>query len=222
MRTKVLAAILYLVMVASGTVLDAWHEIKYMPPAEMRQSQDILVDMVGDIRTVLARYLWFRMDLFHEVLDEQGVDPEEQIEVFPLLRMVTVLDPSMTESYDQIVWDLYKGQGDKETALALLTEGLSRNPNDYQLNFRRALLAYLEEDYKTARDYAGFSMSLTTDKVSQADCLRIIYHSAVKEENIPLQERALNDLLYLRPNDALWLREKEKLEERKKEQKKDS
>ena len=222
MKTKVMACVLYVVIVAGGMLLDGWHEMKYMPPAEMRQSQDLLVDMVGDIRTVLARYLWFRMDLFHEVLDEQGVSPEEQTEVLPLLRMVTVLDPSMTESYDQIVWDLYKGQGDKETALAVLKEGLSRNPNDYQLNFRRALLAYLDEDYKTAREFAAFSMSLTSDKVSQADCLRIIYHSAEKEKNLSLQERALSDLLYLRPNDALWLREKEKLEKGKKEQKKDS
>ncbi len=31
--------------------------------------QDVLLDLLGEGRTMLARYLWFKMDLLHEQMD---------------------------------------------------------------------------------------------------------------------------------------------------------
>lgn len=211
MKPAHLLLALWLTALVIGMSLDRWHEEQFLPPAENRKANDVLIDVVGEFKTVLARYLWFRMDIFHEVLDEQGVPPEEQAEVLPLLRMVSLLDPSMTDSYDQIVWDLYKGQGDLKTALMVLEEGLERNPESYELNFRRALLSYMEKDYDKAHEYAVLTLPLTEDQVRLADCLRLIYWSAVKQGKTEIQRMALSDLLKLRPNDPLWIREAQKL-----------
>lgn len=202
----------WLLTVAVGCGLDLWHAKQFLPPPESRRSGDVLIDVVGEFKTVLARYLWFRMDLFHEVLDDQGVDPEKQKEVLPLLRMVTLLDPSMTDSYDQIVWDIYKGTGDYETAMSLLDEGLEKNPKSYELTFRKALLYYMEKRYSQVSEYAFRGLTLTKDEVQLADCLRLIYWSAKELGDKDTQSKALSDLLKLRPNDELWMREAKKME----------
>jgi tetratricopeptide (TPR) repeat protein len=203
---------LWILVVAIGTSLDSWHEKQFLPPPEQRDSATVLIDVFGEIKTVLARYLWFRMDLFHEVLDDQGVAPEKQSEVLPLLRMVTLLDPSMTDSYDQIVWDLYKGQNDFDTALKVLNEGLERNPRSYELTFRKALIYFMEDNFDAAKANASVGLLLTNDRVQLADCLRLIYRSADATDDKALQEKALKDILRLRPDDWIWLREKEKFE----------
>ena len=214
MNAKVGLLAIWLSAILTGSALDLWHEEQFLPPPESREIGDVLIDVVGEFKTVIARYLWFRMDLFHEVLDDQGVEASQQSEVLPLLRMVTLLDPSMTDSYDTIVWDLYKGQGQTETALQLLEEGLKRNPSSYQLNFRRGLIAFLEKDYRTALDQGLKALKLTDKEFEQLDCLRLIYWSAKELDDRETQKRALVDLLVLRPEDALWSREMKKLQAR--------
>lgn len=213
MKTPILVIALWIAVIVSGSAMDRWHEKQFLPPPEQRESGDVLIDVFGEIKTVLARYLWFRMDLFHEVLDDQGVEPEKQTEVLPLLRIVTLLDPSMTDSYDQIVWDLHKGHGKTESALKLLDEGLRRNPKSYELTFRKALIMHMEDRFKDSAALASQALALTQDEVRLADCLRLIYWSARKTKNLPLQKRALQDLIILRPGDPLWERERVKLEE---------
>lgn len=210
-RAGILGA--WLLVILFGMSLDRWHERQFLPPPEERKLNDVLIDVVGEFKMVLARYLWFRMDLFHEVLDDEGIAAEKQTEVLPLLRMVTLLDPSMTDSYDQIVWDLYKGHGDFEAAMRLLDEGLERNPKSYELTFRRALLYSMEKNYTSAYENAALGLVLTTDEVQQADCLRLIYWSAKNLKLRDLQKQALGDLLILRPSDPLWMSEKVKMDD---------
>jgi tetratricopeptide (TPR) repeat protein len=212
MTPKKAVLLLWLLVIVAGSKIDSWHEAQFLPPPSQREAGDVLIDVLGEIKTVLARYLWFRMDLFHEVLDDQGVEATQQTEVLPLLRIITLLDPSMTDSYDQIVWDLYKGHGDVEKALELLEEGLKRNPNSYELTFRKGLIQFLEGQYPECQVTAAKALPLTTDKVQWADCLRLIYWSATKLHNLEVRRRALHDLLQLRPDDPLWKREKEKIE----------
>ena len=76
MKTGLMVAALWVTVILSGSLMDRWHEDQFLPPPEQRESGDVLIDVFGEIKTVLARYLWFRMDLFHEVLDDQGVAAE--------------------------------------------------------------------------------------------------------------------------------------------------
>ena len=198
--------------VLMGTVSDFWYERHFLPPAETRGRQSALIEVVGEFKTILARYLYYKMEIYHEVLEEQGMDKEKDAEVMPLLRMMTLLDPSMTDTYDQIVWDLYANQGDLETAREVLDEGIERNPKDYRLRFRRALIFYQEKQYKECKEAAIEAIALAPGPVTSADCLRLIYWSADHLKEREVQRRALHDLLKLRPNDKLWLREKQRLE----------
>ena len=212
MSSKGLFFALWLFAIVVGTQMDRWHESNFLPPPAEREQGDVLVDVFGEVKTVLARYLWFKMDLFHEVLDSQGVAPVKQAEVLPLLRIVTLLEPSLTDSYDQIVWDLYKGHGDSETAFELLEEGLRKNPRSFELTFRKALLQHMEEDYPEAMTTAASALRLTNERFTATDCLRLIYWSAREMKNIPVQKQALKDLLIFNPGDAFWLREQSRME----------
>lgn len=196
----------------SGMSLDLWHEEQFLPPPQERTTDDVLVDVFGEIKTVVARYLWFRMDMFHEALDDEGVAPEKQAEVLPLLRMVTLLDPSLTDSYDQIVWDLYKGHGEVETARSLLDEGISRNPKSFELRFRKALIEFMEHKHAESLQCAAIALPLAEHEIDQLNCLRIIYWSA-KDLNLPkVQYQAVNDIISIRPNDLDWLKRKGELD----------
>lgn len=210
-NTKVLV-LFWALAVGSGMSLDLWHARQFLPPPEQRKADDILVDVFGEIKTVVARYLWFRMDMFHEALDDEGIAAEQQSEVLPLLRMVTLLDPSLTDSYDQIVWDLYKGHREVETARSLLNEGIKRNPKSYGLRFRRALIEYLEKQYQEAIHEAAVALTLTTEQFDQLNCLRLIFWSAKALNRTQLQLQAANDILTLRPDSTEWQNRKAELE----------
>lgn len=203
---------LWFIVIIGGAKIDWWHESQFLPPPEERESAQVLTDVFGEVKSVLARYLWFKMDLFHEVLDEQGVDPNQQSEVLPLLRIVTLLEPSLTDSYDQLVWDLYRGHKKVETAMSVLEEGLKRNPESYQLTFRKALIQHMQKQHVESRITAEKALPLTKDKTQWADCLRLVYWSSVELEDLPVRKHALQALLKLRPDDPLWIRERKKME----------
>lgn len=201
---------LWLVALLLGTGLSRWKDSKVTDVTNpVLSSHDALIGFVGEFRTVLARYLWFKVELYHEMAEEDGgkSDPE----VVPLMRLVTLLDPSMIESYDQIAWDLLKAFKDPDTATSILEEGLARNPSSYQLNFRRAFLAYSTKDNETARRYAATALGLTQDRFELLDCLRLIYWSSKADNLKEIQRRSLEDLLRLSPGDPSYTRELEQL-----------
>lgn len=103
--------------------------------------QDVFLDLLGEGRTLLARILWFKADLYHEQQDAGGVNTFQQKEVIPLLRMVTYLDPTFDDAYDTIAYDLDEGFQQTLLAVDLVDEGLVYSPHSFSLNLRRALLA---------------------------------------------------------------------------------
>ena len=212
MNTVAKFALLWLVAIGLGMGLDPWHERQFLPPAESRTKGEVLIDVFGEIKTVAARYLWFRMDLFHEVLDEQGVPTAEQFEVLPLLRMVTLLDSTMTDSYDQIVWDLYKGNGDLKLAAEILEEGIRLNPKSFQLNFRKAFLHHMEKQDEKCIRTAARSLVLTEEPVERSNSLRLMFWSAKRLGDVTLQKKIAADLIILRPRDPIWKREMARLQ----------
>lgn len=130
----------WLVVAALAQLLVGLHA-QYQPARPVYRAQDLFLDLLGEGRTLLARTLWFKADLYHEQQDAAGVDTFRQKEVIPLLRMVTYLDPTFADAYDVIAYDLQEGYGQTRAAIDLVDEGLLYNPRSYALNFRRALLA---------------------------------------------------------------------------------
>lgn len=206
---------LWLVALFMGTTLSSWKDRHLVVPTNVPVSpNDALIGLVGEFRTVLARYLWFKVDLYHEMAEQQGEKAEA--EIVPLMRLVTVLDPTMLETYDQIAWDLYKNFNEKKTAINILDEGLARNPKSFQLNFRKAFLEYAEKNYEPTRRFASIALMNTQDRFEQLDALRLIYWSAKKDHIKELQQRAIADILRLSPGDPVYTRELEELNSEKK------
>jgi hypothetical protein len=204
--------VLWLLVVASGIMVETRHDRLFVPPEDQRESGDIILDVFGEFRTVMARYLWFKMDLFHEVLDDEGVAHEKQAEVMPLLRMVSLLDPTITDAYDVIAWDLYKGHHMTKEAIAVIREGLMRNPSSQQLQFRLAMLLFADEQYGPAKQAALQAEALSTEEFDILNSTRLVYWSSKHLGDEDAMRKALDRLIALRPTDALWTREKAELE----------
>lgn len=199
----------WLVMVLFGASISSTSSDGKAPA---RDRSDVLLDVFGEFRTVLARYLWFKMDLFHEVLDDEGVENSKQVEVLPLLRMISLLDPSMVDAYDNIAWDLYHGHRQTEQALEILEEGLAKNDNNFQLNFRYALILYKEKRMEEAMVYSQVAVSLAQDEFDKLNSNRLLYNSSKTLDALDVERQALNNLLSLRPNEKLWLNALKRLE----------
>ena len=204
---------LWLVVVLSGVYLGDSNQTLFRKADKDREAGDIMLDVFGEFRTMMARYLWVKMDLFHEVLDSQGVQSEKQAEVMPLLRMVSLLDPGITDAYDIIAWDLYKGHGRVDEALAVVDEGLRRNPESQQLAFRRAMLLYEDKQYEEAEKAGLRAEKLSTDEFDVLNSCRLVYWSAKKLGHKDVARTALTRLSSLRPTDQLWIREKAELDQ---------
>lgn len=202
-----IAIVCWLLAVLTGAYLDRWHEELFLPPPEKRQAEDVMVDVFGDVKTIVARYLWFKMDLFHEVLDEQGVAPERQAEVLPLLRMVSLLDPTITDAFDMLAWDLFWGHQKADEALSLLDEGIRRSENSGRLHFRKGVIYFKLGRYEEAVKSGKAAARLTEDEFEKLDALRIQYWSAKELGDLTSRRDGLEQLLELRPSDPLWLRE---------------
>lgn len=177
----------------------------------MRTRNDALLEVLGQSRTLLARYLWFKMDIFHEVLDMQGVATESQAQVLPLLRLVTLLDPTLTDAYDIMAYDLVRGHNRVDQALELLDEGLERNPQDATLLMRKALILINQKRHAEAVMPADKATRLVTDEFDVLNANRLLYWSAKEVKRKDLMAKALDVLLSMRPEDNLWRREAEGL-----------
>lgn len=196
---------LYLLLVFGGLALGRQHQTLFTPPsAGPRERADVLLDVLGEFRTILARYLWFKMDLFHEVLDDQGVDHEKQTEVLPLLRMVSLLDSSMTDAYDIIAWDLVRGHRAYAQALTILDEGLERNPKSYLLHFRKTMTLFQDKQYSAALESARQTVPLARDEFEQLNANRLLLACGRELERRDVMLEALQALLALRPEESYW------------------
>lgn len=196
-------ALLWVALWLGNQALPKWYEATFLPPAEYRTLPDVLLDVLGEGRTMLARVLWFKMDLFHEVLDDQGVDNTQQIQVMPLLRMATYLDPHLEDAYDVMAWDLFRGHGRTDEALALLDEGLRYNPNSPLLTYRRVIILFRAGDYAEAAAAGETALTRTTDDFEQVQLLRVLYHCYEKLNDERQEERVLTELLRLRPGEEI-------------------
>ena len=205
MKGIVLALLGWLVLCGLGTTLQTAPELH--GSGEQRDRTDVLLDMFGELRTVLARYLWFKMDLFHEVLDDEGVENASQTEVMPLMRMVSLLDPSMVDAYDNIAWDLYRGHHQVEQSVAILREGLAKNKNNFQLNFRLALIFCKEKRMEEALESARVASRLATDEFDLLNSYRLYYYAAKNLGDIEGQRQSLQVLVRMRPHEIRWSRD---------------
>lgn len=196
-------AVAILICLVGGAYLPVLHQ-QYFP--RQAKGEAILLEVVGESRLLMARYLWFKSDLYHEELDKQGVEHAQQSELLPLLRMVSLMDPQFVEAFDQIAYDLVAGHGLPDQALEIVDEGLDQNPDNGMLNFRKALILFNLARYEEAMKYGNLAFVKSNDEFEKLNSLRLAFHSAEELEDREAQKRALQLLLSIRPDDYYFNR----------------
>jgi hypothetical protein len=159
--------------------------------------QDVLLDLLGEGRTMLARYLWFKMDLLHEQMDDQGTATFKQKEIVPLLRMINYLDPYFTNAYDTLVGELHFGYKQDDKAMELVNEGLLYTPDSFELNFRKALLAEARQDPVTAFQCARRALLADHDETHNLNALRTMYRACVRLQDGATGIKIIEDITRL-------------------------
>ncbi|GMU57231.1 MAG: hypothetical protein AMXMBFR33_63770 [Candidatus Xenobia bacterium] len=151
-----------------------------LPAPPVRDRTDVLLSVLGESRTVMARYLWFKMDLLHEELQRQGYAAHQEVDVLPLLRMITLLDHSLVDAYDLISTDLHRGQSRSELALGLLNEGLAYNPNNSILLFRKARILFELKRHEEVWPVVDQALATgPTDPLMVRNLCRLGFHSSL-------------------------------------------
>lgn len=154
--------------------------LKLSPTKPVIRYQDVLLDVLGEGRTMLARYLWFKMDTMHEQQDDNGVATFKQKEIVPLLRMINYLDPYLTDAYDTLAYELHHGYDQTEKAKELIDEGLQYSPASFELNFRKAFLAERTGDPTTAYEFARRALAADQEPMHNLAALRTMYRAATR------------------------------------------
>lgn len=193
---------LLMVLAWSNTVLPQWHEREFAPPVEGRSRTDILLDLLGELRTFMARSLFMRADLYHHIMEEQGIPWQQEQDILPLFRMITVLDPHLVEAYDTASYDLVINFGRPKEGFAFLQEGLAQNPDSAQLHFGNAYLLFQTKDYAGTVPAAGRALQLSTDEFLSLNSIRLMAHANKELGRRDDEIHALRMWLTMRPDDA--------------------
>jgi len=199
-----------------GGFMAQWHQHLLAGPkplVQSKRSSSVLMDALGEGRTLMARFLYFKAEVYHEVLDQQGVAHNKQKDTLPLLRMVTYLDPSLTETFDIIAFDLWKGWNQPDEAIALLDEALRFNPSSQQLWARKALILFQEKRYAEAMPSIAKDVEYSTEEFEVLNANRLKLWAAKKLNEPELEQEALDVLLQYRPDDVNYNREQRRLQQ---------
>ena len=208
------AILVWAVMWCTNLVLPGWHENTMNPPQARRGKLDVMLDLMGESRTLLARYLWFQADNYHEILAAQGVAVFQEADVMTMLRMVTYLDPKLDEAYDILAWDLFHGYGkpeDQEQAMKLLQEGLIYNPTSYKLYLRLAVMFELTQRFAEGVAPAEKAVTYASYDIEQLNALRTLYHCCAGVGRWEEALGAVDAILALRPQDGIYRQERVKV-----------
>jgi len=112
-------------------------------PSRVRKERGALVgNLLGQFRTVAANWLWMKADVYHHEYIEKDPHWTRNLDILPLMRMVTWLDPHFTQAYASAAWMLALYNARPGQARAFLQEGLRYNPQSPDLHQTMAIIAW--------------------------------------------------------------------------------
>lgn len=131
--------------------------------------------MAGEFRTVAANLLWIKADAYHHEFIAKNGDWTANKELIGMFRMIVDLDPHFEEAYASGMYIYIRGYKSPKSALIFLKEGISNNPNSWDLNRLAALLYAIEyRDYSTALVYAKKSFAYCNDPFNKKIIAKLI------------------------------------------------
>lgn len=119
--------------------LDARHSAASAAAISLPSAAAVRFLSLG-FQTTAADIYWLR--LTQEV--GSGPDPHEWHEIYPLIELITDLDPSYGYAYE-VGGSLLISQNEYALADAILKKGMEKVPNRWQLPFLRGFLAWYEQ-----------------------------------------------------------------------------
>lgn len=162
---------------------------------------DLMLRLLGEVRTMFAKSLWIRVDLYHHEMERQGIPWTKEREILPLLQTITTLDPHFEEAYDVGAYDLVVNMHRTEEGLAYLQEGLRHNPRSRMLEFEAAFLLFHTHQYAAAIPHAKLAIEFSHESIDAMNAARILAHSAREIGDRPLEIATLQLCNRLMPRD---------------------
>lgn len=143
----IIILILFAVMVPLASGLSN-ARLQYFPVnLDRPQGVQIITEMIGEIRTIIASYIFIRADMYHHER-ETKVSWNKDPATLPLHRIVTALDPKFEKAYDFGAYHLAVNFEKYDEAIKFLKEGLHYNPDSYTLNFTMGDIFYYRDPNK--------------------------------------------------------------------------
>lgn len=148
-------------------------------------SPDQMLFALAGFREMIAGILWVRADSF---FDSGNYDA-----ILPIIRLVTLLDPSEIDVYATGMWHIGYNFTDEEqrsdrryipSALALGKEGARQNPHTYEMFFETGWMWYhkIDDDYDNAVKWFELARNQDDMLPARKNLLGMAYQRAGKVE----------------------------------------
>ena len=139
------------------------------------ESNVALAHAAGEFRVVIANILWLNIvDHYHHQYMAQGHSWTTDIELLPMLNLITNLDPHFVQAYEvssAILMHLHR----VNEASAMLVKASNNNPTEWVLPYDTAMMyAWYLKDPRSALPYAVKARYLATDPFYQRMVDRLV------------------------------------------------
>ena len=179
MNKKIIAylSILAVIILLSGIVLDKYAEIDFENRNNTTSSNpSALLDILGELRYTAAALLWMKTDYYQHEYEYQGFDYRTNEPIMPLIRLVTILDPHFVQAYDFGAFHLAVNLKKREESIKFLQEGITNNPDAFELNWEFGFLLYYDKKYSEALPFLFKARTLRKKKTPvYEDWLKIVW-----------------------------------------------
>jgi tetratricopeptide (TPR) repeat protein len=162
----------------------------------------IFTQMIGEVRTIIASYIYIRVDQYHHEREDK-IKWNEDAATLPLYRLITALDPHHENAYDFGAYHLAINFKKVEPAIDFLQEGLKYNPKSYKLHFTMGDIYYTQQKFVPALNYYEKALNLTTDQLEIKNVLRRLYWSNRKLKRFDEALKCLQMWRMMDPADPL-------------------
>ena len=122
----------------------------------------------GEFRIAAANLIWNNViDHYHHQFMAQGGDWSKNVSLLPLLNTIIILDPHFVQAYELMGGAILPKTGHIPEGEKVLTQGIRRNPNVWELYREMAmLLSYTEHKPASALPYAEAGLRCADDDFS--------------------------------------------------------
>lgn len=193
--------LLFCVLITVSNGLNEYRSVNFPINFDRPIGVQIFSEMIGEVRTILASYIFLLTDHYHHEREER-VRWDEDAVTLPLHRLVTALDPKFEQAYDFGAYQLGVNLKNHREAIKFLLEGLRYNPDSYILHFTMGDIFYFRREFESALRYHIRAWELAEDNTEKANALRRIHWEYRHLQNYEYARRALDLLkVYTTVND---------------------